>query len=784
MKLALFLTCLSLYAVAQRATINGYVKDSATGEVLIGATILHKASMAGTTANVHGFYSITLKADTATLIYSYVGYQPVRVNLTLRRDTSVNINLISAGQLEEVVIDATRGDEIQELTRMSSMVVTSDQIKSLPAFLGEVDVLKVIQLMPGVKSSEGSTGLYVRGGGPDQNLMLLDGVPVYNASHLFGFFSVFNADAINRVELIKGGFPARYGGRLSSVIDINMKDGNMKEFHGEGSIGIIAAKVAVEGPIVKDKTSFLVSGRRTYADILAWPFIKAAPDDVRAGYFFHDFNAKVNHIIDQRNRIYLSSYFGDDKAYTRFRDEYTMPDGITVASREEAGLRWGNVITALRWNHVAGPRLFSNLTTTYSKYRFNIFTEFEQASAPGHPGEYYYAAYNSGIRDWAAKLDFDFLPTPDHYIRFGGHSIWHLFSPGAFATQSNVEPDTIVGARKVFANELSAYIEDDFRLGTNLKVNAGVHASAFLVEDRFYYSVQPRIAARLLMGKEFSVKASYASMTQYIHLLTNAGLGLPTDLWVPATARVSPQQANQLALGAARSFRKMYELSVETYYKKMLNLIEYREGASFINVQDDWQDNVVTGGIGESYGAEVLLQKKSGDLTGWVGYTLSRTDRKFDELNFSRWYPYKYDRRHDLSVALSHNWNKRLDFSAAWVYGTGNAITLPIAFYYGPERSATGTPAQFSQINYYGNRNGFRMRSYHRLDLSISFIKKKKWGERRWTIAVYNTYNRRNPFYMDVGVVRDGPPQNPSRPAFLQYSLFPVIPSVAYSFKF
>jgi hypothetical protein len=779
MKLCWLLTCLTLTCAAQRATINGYIRDSATGENLIGAAVMHKATLSGTTANVHGFYSFTLKTDTCTLIFSYVGYQPQRITFRLRTDTTLNVSLTSANQLDEVVVEATRGEEIQELTKMGSVTITAEQIKSLPAFLGEVDVLKILQLMPGVKSSEGSTGLYVRGGGPDQNLMLLDGVPVYNASHLFGFFSVFNADAINRVELIKGGFPARYGGRLSSVIDINMKDGNMKEFHGEGSIGIIAAKFAFEGPIIKNKTSFLVSGRRTYADLLAWPFIKAAPEDSKAGYFFHDLNGKINHIINQRNRVYFSTYFGDDKAFSRFRDEYRQPDGEVTKYQEEAGLRWGNLINALRWNHVVGPRLFANVMATYSKYHFNIFSEYDQSASPSHPAEYSYAEYNSGIRDWAAKVDFDFVPTPDHYIRFGAQSIWHMFSPGAFATKSNVERDTIMGARKVYANEYSIYAEDDFKIGKFLKVNAGVHASAFSVEDRFYHSIQPRLAARMLVGRQFSVKASYATMTQYIHLLTNAGLGLPTDLWVPATSRVNPQQAKQFALGVAKSYKSAYEFSVETYYKKMTNLIEYRDGASFINVQDDWQDNVATHGIGESYGTEVLLQKKAGDLTGWVGYTLSWTNRQFDELNFGKWYPYKYDRRHDVSVALSHNWNKKRDFSAAWVFGTGNAITLPIAYYYGAEPTPNQTNF-YSRVDYYGDRNSFRMRNYHRLDLSFSFIKQKKWGERKWTIAVYNAYNRRNPFYMDLGTTR----KPPYKPVFYQYSLFPIIPSIAYSFKF
>jgi hypothetical protein len=778
MKLCCFLVCLAISGFAQKATVNGYVKDAATGENLIGATVFHLASLSGSTANVHGFYSITLKADSCMLVYSYVGYVPQQIKFKLRRDTSINVNLTSAGQLDEVVVEATRGEEIQEMTKMGSVTITSDQIKALPAILGEVDVLKVLQLMPGVKSSEGSTGLYVRGGGPDQNLMLLDGVPVYNASHLFGFFSVFNADAINRVELIKGGFPARYGGRLSSVIDINMKDGNMKEWHGAGSIGLIASRLTVEGPIKKDKTSILVSGRRTYLDLLARPLMALTiPEDVNLGYFFYDFNVKVNHIIDQRNRVYLSTYLGKDKAYSSYKDTYTNHDGTQRKTVADAGLQWGNVITALRWNHIVSPRLFSNVTATYSKYRFNITSEYDERDSDGSDPSFYRAEYRSGIRDLAVKLDMEYIPTPNQYIRFGGQTIFHQFSPGVAFSSSNTDGDTTLGAREVYATEYSLYAEDEIKIGRSLKVNGGLHASAFAVQGRWYQSVQPRLAARLLMAHEIALKASYATMTQYVHLLTNAGLGLPTDLWVPATSRVRPQQASQVALGLAKSLKSKYEFSIETYYKKMSNLIEYKDGASFIDIEDDWQDNVATGGIGESYGTEVLAQKKAGKVTGWIGYTLSWTSRKFDDLNFGKWYPYKYDRRHDFSIALMHSWNDRMNFSMAWVFGTGNAISLPMEQYPGVRQDPPGTTNLFP-LRYYGSRNSYRMSNYHRLDLSVGFSKKKRWGTREWVFGVYNAYNRLNPFYMDVTFTKDG------RKVFAEYALFPVVPSFAYNFKF
>lgn len=759
----LLLFLLPCVLFAQKYTISGYVRDAATGESLIGSAILSRKTLQGTTANVHGFYSITLSSDSVKLVYSYVGYSPIELKFILKRDTTIDVGLENASQLEEVVVNASRSEEIQEVSQMSSVNVPIEHIKNLPALLGQVDVLKILQLMPGVKSSEGSTGVYVRGGGPDQNLMLLDGVPVYNASHLFGFFSVFNADAINRVELIKGGFPARYGGRLSSVIDVTMKDGNMKELHGEGSIDIIAAKLTVEGPIKKDKTSFLVSTRRTYIDYLIQPIVRAQNPDARFGYFFYDLNTKFNHIINKRNRIYLSTYLGDDKAYAREKS-----DGF----EDEAGLLWGNIITAFRWNNVAGPRLFSNLTATYSRYRFNVFSKTE-----GN-GEVYKTDYFSGIRDWALKMDYDFIPTPNHYIRYGVAGIAHKFSPGAYTyKEADAPADTTIGSRKVVAGEFSAYIEDDIKVSPNLKVNAGLHLSAFAVENRWYHSIQPRVSARYLLSDKMSLKASYASMMQFIHLLTNAGLGLPTDLWVPSTKDIKPQQSRQVALGLARNFNAMYEVSLEGYYKTMTNLIDYKEGTSFVDVQTDWRDKVSSSGKGESYGAELLAQKKVGKVTGWVGYTLSWTYRQFDDLNNGKWFPYKYDRRHDISVAMTHTWNDRMDFSAVWVYGTGSAVTLPTATYL-----AAKSPSVFTYypqtVEYYGERNSFRMRAYHRLDISFSFWKSKDWGRSKWTLAVYNLYSRRNPFFMELSSDDRG------NPKFVQYSLFPIIPSINYSFKF
>ncbi len=764
---------------SQRATISGFVRDYTTGESLIGASVYLPVTKSGTSTNAYGFYSLTLPQDSVEVVFSYVGYTSVKKKFFLQRDTTFVIVLEEATLLEEVVVTGEAVEAIHEASSMSTTTIPINQIKALPAFFGEVDVLKTLQLMPGVQAgTEGSTGLYVRGGGPDQNLILLDGVPIYNASHLFGFFSIFNADAINRVELIKGGFPARYGGRLSSVIDISMKDGNMKKVQGEASIGLIASKVTVEGPITKDRTSFIFSARRTYIDALARPIIRLATQQV-AGYYFYDLNFKLNHIIDSRNRLYLSTYTGDDRAYSRERQSYVF-NNERRESRNEFGLRWGNVVTAARWNHVLSPKLFANLTGTYSRYRFDLFSEYrETIERVNEEPERRFSRdqYISGISDWAGKLDFDYMPNPNHYVRFGTQTIFHRFAPGVYTVRSSGGLDTTTSARITNAIELAHYVEDDWLISNRLKVNAGLHASSFFVDGRSYYSWQPRISGRWLMTSNFALKASYVEMAQFIHLLTNAGLGLPTDLWVPSTGSVRPQTARQAAIGIAKTVRNTYEFSLETYYKRMNNLIEYKDGASFVEQEQSWEDKIEKGGVGTAYGVEVLAQKKVGALTGWVGYTLSYTDRQFQNLNFGQPFPYKFDNRHDINIALAHTWNDKMDFSLAWTFTTGNAITLATQKFDSMIEGLNSPMRVVPELQYFESRNGYRMPHYHRLDVSVSWWKKKKHGLRKWTVGIYNAYNRMNPFFIELG-------EQNGRPQFIQYSLFPIIPSATYTFKF
>jgi hypothetical protein len=772
-----FLFFYQLLQAQQTRTISGYVEDAASGERLIGASVFELLSQEGTSTNVYGFFSITLPEDTVRLRISFVGYTSYDTLFVLNQDARITVRLSTGNELKEFTVEETRP---HQSTQMSTHELQMDMVKSLPVLLGERDILKTIQLLPGVQSgTEGSSGLYVRGGGPDQNLMLLDGVPVYNASHLFGFFSVFNSDAISSVDVVKGGFPAQYGGRLSSVIDIRMKEGNMKEWHGEGSVGLIASRFTLEGPIKKDKTSFMLSARRTYIDLLARPLIKASNDGNPAGYFFYDVNGKINHRFSERSRIFFSAYLGNDKFYSVFEDSY-LNNNVQYDNKSSANLIWGNMIYALRWNYEFNNKLFCNFTGTYSRYRFEIGATDETIQNDNGDITRTYNAfeYFSGINDWTGKADFFYIPNTKHYVRFGVGNIYHTFTPGVNTFEyndSSTDLDTTFGSQKQFAHEFSAYIGDDWEINPRLKVNVGLHYSGFLVSGKYYNYLQPRFSGRYMLNENASVKFSYSRMAQYIHLLTNAGIGLPTDLWVPVTERIKPQLADQVAAGYSRSFKKDYQVSVEAYFKYMQNLIEYKDGASFFGSSQDWQDKVEMG-RGWSYGAEFLIEKKIGKTTGWIGYTLSWTNRQFDNLNFGEVYPYRYDGRHDIGIAITHHISEKVDVGVVWVYGTGAAVTLGYERYNVVEASPYGN--YFNEVIHVDSRNNYRMPAYHRLDVGINFHKKREKFERTWSIGIYNVYSRQNAFFLDFGYNDDGDR------VLKQYSLFPIIPSFSYSFKF
>ncbi len=764
-------------------TISGYVRESGSQELLIGVNIYSPKLKVGTSSNTFGFYSITLPDDSMDIVYSYVGYQTQMKKISLDKDISINIELSSSVNLSEVVISAERQEKISESTKMSTIDIPIMQIKNIPSLLGEKDVFKVLQLMPGVqKGSEGNSGIYVRGGGPDQNLIILDDATVYNANHLFGFFSVFNGDALKSVELTKGGFPARYGGRLSSVIDMNMKEGNKEKLTGEAGIGLISSRLTLEGPIIKNKSSFIVSGRRTYIDMLIRPFLNA--ENGIAGYYFYDFNAKANYDFGDKDKIYLSGYFGRDKfGIKQINDNYSM----------ESGLFWQNATSTARWNHLINNKLFLNTSLIFSDYTLSI------KSNEKYGNDKYELLYKSGIQDIGIKSDFYYAKNPNHLFRFGGIVYHHHFTPSAFVIKDSYNNLAENKAKYINSIESGIYIEDEVKINARIKVNAGLRISDLYSEKKNYINPEPRFSGNYKLSDNLSFKLSYAIMNQYIHLLSNTGIGLPTDLWVPATNKTKPQQSQQIAGGFARDFiPQNFTLSIEGYYKASKNIISYKEGASFLGIDDpsngdiiSWEDNI-TSGKSWSYGGEFLLQRKTGKLSGWIGYTLSWTKLQFDELNSGKEFWAKYDRRHDISVVIIYKPKKNITLSATWVYGTGNAISLPLGeqpiathdlIQNNPNESNPYVNDYLPTLPYYGEKNSFRMKAYHRADIGIQFHKTHKWGERTFELGFYNLYNRKNPFFY---FSRDEiiPGTNKYDRKLKQVSIFPIIPSVSWTFKF
>ncbi len=765
----------------KKFTISGYAKDAQSGETLIGATISVKEQTKGISTNQFGFYSITLTQGPYILICSYAGYQPMIIEMQLKEDRQHNFNLPPRTALDEVVITSKKREVNVKNAQMGKFVLPIEQIKAVPAFLGEVDLLKTIQLLPGVRNAgEGSAGIYVRGGGPDQNLILLDDAIVYNTGHLFGFFSIFNADAIKNVSLIKGGMPAQYGGRLSSVLDISMKEGNDKKYHVEGGIGLIASRLSIQGPIKKDKASFIISARRTYIDALGKPFIKKTSQFFGSGYYFYDLNAKVNYRFSEKNRLYISGYFG--------RDVFDFVNGKQSLN---INIPWGNATGTIRYNHVFNKRLFGNTTAVFNKYNFT----FEAAQ------NNFKIKLASGIRDITLKQDFDLYPFTGHKVKFGGIYTFHKYTPSVVSGQQDSVEFKPLNAQSKYAHDAALYVQDDWEINDKLKINAGLRYSFFQQVGPYtlyttdangnrtdstvfksgkpvktYGGLEPRLTIRYALNDETSIKASVTRNLQYTHLVSNSGTTLPTDLWVPSTYKVKPQISWLYAAGLFKNFKdNMYETSVELYYKQMQNQIEYQEGYTPNTLEDT--ENFFTFGKGWSYGSEFFINKTRGRFTGWIGYTLSWTWRKFPALNFGEKYPAKYDRRNDMSIVGLYELNKRWKLSATFVYGSGNAATLPQRFYF-----VNGVLTQeYSRINEY------RLPAYHRLDFAATNSPKKNEGRKKykteWVFSIYNVYSRKNPYFIyfdQTGSLAGGDLKVQGK----QVSLFPIIPAVTFNFKF
>ena len=783
--------------VSREFTISGYVTDGTSSETLIGANILESRQQQGTTTNPYGFYSITLPAGETELSFSYLGYTTRQYRLELSKDTLINVLMQDNNQLEEVVIVSDKAEAGITATQMGAQEIPIAQIKNTPSILGEADVMKTIQLMPGVQAGvEGSAGLYVRGGGPDQNLILLDGVPVYNVDHLFGFFSVFTPEAVKKVTLFKSSFPARFGGRLSSVVDVRSNDGDMKKYHGTLSVGLLSSKIQLEGPIIPDKTSFNISARRSYIDLIAKPFM---PKDDKISYYFYDINAKINHKFSDRSRLFLNFYNGKDSYY------FKTTDSSSSMYKDKMSLNWGNTIATARWNYIFNQKLFSNTTVAYNKYRMDanstVYTKTNLIESISESN--YHSNYHSGICDWSYLIDFDYNPTPAHHIKFGAGYLHHDFRPEVATSKIQEKEDGItkqdtlynsISNSTIQAHEVSAYIEDNFDIGSRLRMNVGLHLSMFRVQRRNYFSAQPRVSARYQLTRHTVLKASYTKMSQYIHLLSSTPISMPTDLWVPVTSKIKPMQAHQYSLGGYYTGIQGWEFSVEGYYKQMRNVLEYKEGVSFLGSSSGWE-NKVEMGKGRSMGIEFMAQKTTGKTTGWIAYTLAKSDRKFaiGGINNGERFPYKYDRRHNLSLVVNHKFSNRIDIGASWIFSTGGTATIA------EEVTAIIRPGEdaIQQKDYIEKRNNYRLPASHRLNIGVNFNKKTKHGVRTWNISLYNAYNAMNPtmiYSNNSGGYASYIKNQEDGKVYLQYipakrkitklTLLPCVPSVTYTYKF
>ncbi len=752
-----------------RHTISGTIYDKNSGEALIGATvILLGQPRSAVSSNAYGFYSLTAAPGSYTMIISFTGYATDTLKISLRQNLNVPVSMsIEKNELQSVVVSAHKKNENVTRALMSVDKLSVSEIKNIPVLFGEKDILKTIQLLPGIKSAgDGNTGFYVRGGAADQNLILLDEAIVYNPSHLLGFFSVFNSDAIKDVTVYKGGMPAEYGGRLSSVVDVKMNEGNNQRFSGNGGIGLISSRLTFEGPIVKDDVSFIVSARRTYADL----FLKLSKDTNinRNSLYFYDLNAKVNYKLNNRNRLYLSGYFGQDH----------------LGFNNTIGINWGNTTATARWNHVFNSRLFSNTSFIYSNYNY-VINDNENDNNIN---------ISSSIRDFSLKEDLQYYANNDNKINFGFNVIHHSFAPGVIDASESSSYNSLSLPRK-YALESAVYISHEWSPIEKLNLNYGMRLTSFVIFGpgnfytydpdgnaidtatysggqvvKSYLNPEPRFSASYLLNASSSLKFSYTRNVQNVHLLSNSTSNNPTDLWVPSSNNIKPEIADQGAIGYFKNFKdNQYEFSSEIYYKTMQNQIDYKNGAQ-LRANTSVESNLLFG-KGCAYGLELFLKKKTGKLTGWIGYTLSCTELKIDGINNNNWYPAKQDITHDVSITGTYLLNKKWTFSANWIYYTGNAVTFPNGKY--------GVDGQIAF--YYTQRNGYRMSAYHRLDLGATVIAKKtdKW-ESSWTFSIYNAYDRANPY--SIQFQQD--PNDASKTQAIQYSLFRIVPSITYNFKF
>jgi outer membrane cobalamin receptor len=777
-----------------RFTVSGYVEDDASGERLISASVINKSSRSGILTNNFGYFSLAIDPKNAdgtsgnnrevALSVSFIGYETQQITLTQLKDTTLVVKLKAGKELEAVEINAKKQNRIDEQVQMSQITIPIQQIKRMPMILGEADVLKALQFLPGVKAgAEGTAGINVRGGSSDQNLFLLDGVPVYNPTHIGGLFSIFNADALRNVSIIKGGFPARFGGRLSSVIEVDTKDGNKKEHHGNANVGLLSARLTLEGPILKDRVSYMFSARRTYLDLALSPVLNrtevigGSTTETKRDIAFYDINGKVNARLSDKHNLFLSIYQGADVFYTNVKQSFS--NSVQILND---GFDFKNQVASLRWNWQLSNKLFANTTAYYTRYNLN-FQSLNDDKIAGFKPRREYFLFKTAIEDVALKTDFDYNLNANNRLRFGASTIQHRFLPNRLFVQSTGQRDTTLGANYERANESDIYVEDEINWG-KLKVNMGVRATLFNSKNNLSGGIQPRLSANYSLPANTALKLSYNRSNQFIHTLTNDALGLPTDSWIPSVAGVKPALAEQVAVGLVKSIGDKYEISVEAYYKTMDNLVAYREGTGFLNANPIWELNVVQGS-GKAQGLEFFVQKKEGKLTGWISYTLAKATRQFEDINDGKAYRYKYDRRHEFAIIANYQLSKKIALSANWTFATGNPITLPNSVYNLPIPQFPNNIDILTIIDY-APRNSYVTRDIHRLDVGIEFYKKRKKYERRWNFGLYNAYNHANPFYFYFVRSSDSKASGATsvRYSIKQNNLLPILPAISYDIKF
>lgn len=765
-----------------QTTLSGVVKDSATQEVLIGVSVIQSNSTSVAT-NKYGFFSIQIPSTNSVLTFSMVGYKELSRTIPANENGSVVLLAPQITEFDEVVVNARRDFRQKQI---GLTAIAAQDIKNLPTLGGEKDLMKVIQLLPGIqKGSDGNASLYVRGGAADQNLILLDEAPVYNANHLFGFFSVFNGDAIKSVNFYKGSFPARYGGRISSIIDIQTKDGNRTEFEGEAGIGLISSRLTLQGPVKKNKSSFIVSGRRNYLDLVSKPILRQS--QLRDfGYYFYDLNAKYNVDISKKSKLIVSGYFGKDNYYNNARKGNTN-------GADDYDLNWQNQTITARLNTVLNKNTFSNLTFYYTRYKLYALRE------KGVENSVFFrqAGFESKVNDVAVKYDVDYFAGQKHQLSFGAEVIAHNFKPNTARFQDALTNQQTITGDTLRSFEAAIYAGEVYRPTDKLTITAGLRFSNYNISSTSYFRPEPRIMFTYDLNSTSKIQASYTVMNQYVHLIGNSGLSFPTDYWLPSTELIKPQRGEQWSAGYIKRFAKV-DFTAEVFYKKMSNVLNYLPGASFTTAsvsvvsigRTPWQE-ALTQGRGLSYGAEFLIKKEEGKLTGWVAYTLAKATQQYDLINEGKTFFARFDRRHDVSIVANYRFSQKFRFAATWILATGSPIAIPQATIdiplQQPVTERVGNipiPEKRNKLVDYGLRDSFRMQDYHRLDLGVHyFLKNKKRKERYFDLSIFNAYGRLNPLYYFIDA-QTLPSTGESREVLKKFSLFSVVPSLTYNVKF